>query len=280
MKQIGPGILSQSEIYFSSPSQKAKKLYYNVLCAGHFYCDKNYRLVRDNYDSILILYVADGAFTFLSDDNRYITAKKGDTVIIDCYKPHEYYTDGNLEFYWIHINGINSKDFADDIISCNGNIVSLKGTAGFIKEIFNSVRSITDTAEAELSLRVYGLLTQLSSPLTLKESKNSVHEDSIQKIKEYISLHLSEKITVQALADRMNMSSTHFSRVFRQYTGFSPYDYVLSVRLNKAKELLLKTDLTVTDIAYETGFNSEANFVYFFTCSENISPGKFRKLSF
>lgn len=68
MKQIGPGILPASEIYFSSPSQKAKKLYYNVLCAGHFYCDNNYRLVRDNYDSILVLYVVSGSFTFVTAD--------------------------------------------------------------------------------------------------------------------------------------------------------------------------------------------------------------------
>ena len=88
MKQIGPGILSDSEIYFSSPSLKAKKLYYNALCAGHFYCDKNYHLKRENYDSFLILYVAEGTFTF-EDKNNYLTAEKGDTVILDCYKPHE-----------------------------------------------------------------------------------------------------------------------------------------------------------------------------------------------
>lgn len=76
------------------------------------------------------------------------------------------------------------------------------------------------------------------------------------------------------------MSTTHFSRVFKQQTGFSPYDYVLMMRLNKAKELLLKTDMYIAEIAYETGFNSEANFVYCFKNIEGISPGKFRKLNF
>lgn len=280
MKQIGPGILSPSEIYFSSPSPKAKKLYYNVLCAGHFFCDNNYRLVRNNYDSILILYITDGNFTFLKDKKEYITAKKGDTVIIDCYKPHEYYTEENLEFLWIHINGANSKDFADEIIKSNGNIITSLRTPALVKEIFTSIKNRRNTTETKLSVILYKLLTELANPLTAKENTGNIHQESIQQIKEYISLNLSEKITVQSLAEKINMSSTHFSRVFRQHTGFSPYDYVLAARLNKAKELLLKTDMTVAEIAYETGFNSEANFVYFFTGSESVSPGKFRKMKF
>lgn len=280
MKQIGPGILSPSEIYFSSPSPKAKKLCYNVLCAGHFFCDSNYRLVRNNYDSILILYITDGNFTFLKDEKEYLTAKKGDTVIIDCYKPHEYYTDGSLEFFWIHINGVNSRDFADEITKCNGNIVPSLTAPGLIKEIFASVKNSRNIAENELSVKLHRLLTELVNPITAKENTGNTHKESIQEVKEYILLHLSEKITVQSLAEKINMSTTHFSRVFRQHTGFSPYDYVLAARFNKAKELLLKTDMTVAEIAYETGFNSEANFIYFFTGSEKVSPGKFRKLKF
>ena len=92
--------------------------------------------------------------------------------------------------------------------------------------------------------------------------------------------NLSNNITVEDLAKIANMSVTNFSRVFRQHTGFSPYDYVLSSRINKAKEYLLKTDISIAQCAYETGFNSEANFIFCFTNSEGISPGKFRKLKF
>lgn len=102
----------------------------------------------------------------------------------------------------------------------------------------------------------------------------------MQKARQFILEHIHEKITVQQLAAAVHMSASHFSRVFKQQTGFSPYDYVLIVRLNKAKELLQKTEMTVASIAYETGFNSESNFISFFTESEGISPGKFRKLAF
>lgn len=283
MKQIGPGILEKSEIYFSSPSQKAKKLYYNVLCAGHFYCDEKYHLIRENYDSILILHVIEGTFTFRNQEGSYVTAKKNDTVIIDCYNPHEYYTSDTLESVWLHLAGVNSQDLCREIINSKDNLIRCKNS-DYVKklmlEILKGIQTDYLIAETELSLHVYKLLLELLRPNLPKEKNENIHEENIQKVQDYITLHLNEKITVERLAAEIHMSTTHFSRVFKQQTGFSPYDYVLTARLNKAKEFLLKTDLSVAEIAYEAGFNSEANFVYFFTGNEGMSPGKFRKLKF
>ena len=280
MSNIGPGIKENSEIYFFSPSPKAKKLCYTPVCAGHFYCDGNYHLKRESFDSILLVQVTDGAFIFRGENGELITAKKNDTVIIDCYAPHEYLAEDKLEFIWVHIDGANCRELCREIISSDGN-VSRSARQGYIREqmgkILDGVKSASVT-EQELSLSIYELLLELLNPSAAKNKK--LHDDNIQRVKEYITEHLGESITVEALSEVANMSVTNFSRVFRQQTGFSPYDYVLSSRLNKAKEYLLRTDMSVTQIAYETGFNSEANFICCFTKSEGISPGKFRKLKF
>ena len=89
MKSTELGVLKKSEVYFSSPSQTAKKLYYYPISAGHFFCIKGYHLIRDNYNSLLITHIIDGTFTYIKD-GKHITARAGDTVILDCYKPHEY----------------------------------------------------------------------------------------------------------------------------------------------------------------------------------------------
>ena len=281
MSRMGPGIFENSEIYFSSPSIRAKRLYYSVLSAGHFYCGKGYHLKRDNFDSVLIAHVIEGTFTFKNKNGDFVTARKNDTVIVDCYEPHEYFTDNELDFVWVHIYGANCLDICREIINSDGNI-SKSSNVGYIKDlickIFNGVKSSVPTAEHEQSVIIYDLLIELLNPAAVKDKP--LHEDNIMRAKEYISKHLGEKITVKILAKAANMSVTNFSRVFRQQTGFSPYDFVLSARLNKAKEYLLKTDMSVTGIAYETGFNSEANFIYCFTNNEGISPGKFRKIKF
>lgn len=135
-------------------------------------------------------------------------------------------------------------------------------------------------SEIKLSLDIYSLLAELASHTKTNRKNNLKNEESMNRAKKYIAENLNENISVKKLANTVHMSESHFSRIFKQHTGFSPYDYVLISRLNKAKEYLQKTDMTVTQIAYETGFNSDANFIHFFSINTGLSPNKFRKLKF
>lgn len=276
------GVLRKSEVYFSSPSQTAKKVYFYPISAGHFFCVKGYHLVRKNYNSLLITHILDGSFTFVKD-GKHITARKGDTVILDCYKPHEYYTDDSFESIWVHIAGANSYELFEEIESTDGNLIKCKDVQHVEKllfRIFDGIKKDNPPPELNLSLDIYKLFTELLNPQSAKSKGENSYEDCVQIIKDYISENINDSLTVGKLAEIVNMSSSHFSRIFKRQTGFSPYDYVLVSRLNRAKYLLQVTDMTVASIAYETGFNSESNFIFFFTENEGISPGKFRKLKF
>ena len=138
----------------------------------------------------------------------------------------------------------------------------------------------TTASELNHSLDLYKIITELAAPQTINSKSKVSYDDQIHEIKKYIAEHLQENISIKDLACIMHMSTSHFSRIFKQQTGFAPYDYVLIYRLNKAKEYLQKTNLTVSEITYEVGFNSESNFIYFFTKHNGISPNKFRKLNF
>ena len=282
MKCNETGVLAKSEVYFSSPSQTAKKIYFYPISAGHFFCNSNYHLIRDNYDSLLITHILSGSFTYVKD-GKHITARKGDTVILDCYKPHEYYTDDSFESIWIHISGANSTDIFNEIESAEGNLIKCKDIQHLRKllfRVFDSMKGETPTTELNYSLDIYKIFNELLNPQSAKTKGEISYEDSVHKVKEYTAENLNENLTIKDLAKSVNMSSSHFSRVFKQQTGFSPYDYILISRLNRAKYLLQTTNMTIASVAYEVGFNSESNFIYYFTENEGISPGKFRKLKF
>ncbi len=282
MKCNETGVLAKSEVYFSSPSQTAKKIYFYPISAGHFFCNSNYHLIRDNYDSLLITHILSGSFTYVKD-GKHITARKGDTVILDCYKPHEYYTNDSFESVWIHISGANSTDIFNEIESTEGNLIKCKDIQHLRKllfRVFDSMKGETPTTELNYSLDIYKIFTELLNPQSAKTKGEISYEDSVHKVKEYIAENLNENLTIKDLAESVNMSSSHFSRVFKQQTGFSPYDYILISRINRAKYLLQTTNMTIASVAYEVGFNSESNFIYYFTENEGISPGKFRKLKF
>lgn len=93
----------------------------------------------------------------------------------------------------------------------------------------------------------------------------------------YIHAHLNEPLLLSDLAQLAAYSPYHFSRIFKLKTGLSPLYYVSSLKLQRAKELLLHTDLTIRDIGMEIGQQSLGTFTTRFTEKVGITPSQFRK---
>ena len=86
----------------------------------------------------------------------------------------------------------------------------------------------------------------------------------------------AENVDLEDLARRHGMSYPLFRREFKAQTGFSPHAYIIAFRLNRAKSLLRKSDLSIREIAQETGFSSLAYFSAVFQRHEGISPRGWR----
>jgi AraC family transcriptional regulator len=101
----------------------------------------------------------------------------------------------------------------------------------------------------------------------------------IRRAKEFIESHLSEDIGLADVADAVDMSSHYFCRVFRQSAGISPYRYLVSRRIERAKEFLTATDRSIMDIALDLGFPSHAQFSNVFRQSVGQTPRVYRRLA-
>jgi AraC-like DNA-binding protein len=282
MKSTENGVRDISDLYFFSPTPIAKKLHFYPGSAGHFFCVRGYHLIRSNYDSLLITHILRGSFTYVKD-GKHNTAYAGETVILDCYKDHEYYTNDSFESIWVHFSGSNCLNLYHEIERTAGSTVRCRDPRRMensLFRIFDAIRGESPMTEAALSLELYRLLMELLSADGLSGNQPGRYDRLIQDVKDYVSLHLSERMSVKELADRVYMSSTHFSRVFKQQTGLSPYEYILISRLNRAKELLHQTDMSISGIAETVGFNSESNFIHSFSQNTGMTPNKFRKLKY
>ncbi len=88
---------------------------------------------------------------------------------------------------------------------------------------------------------------------------------------------LSDNISLTELADTFGLSPFHFSRVFKQATGFPPHEFQLRLRVEKARELLLaRPRKTVAEIAATLGFADESHFRRHFRRVVGTTPGRFR----
>lgn len=98
----------------------------------------------------------------------------------------------------------------------------------------------------------------------------------IRRADEYIRFNYTKNISVGTVAERFHYSRSRFSVLFREQTGINPGKLISELRLEKAKELLLSTDLPVTDIAVLSGFSSPQYFTNRFTKEYLISPREYR----
>lgn len=98
----------------------------------------------------------------------------------------------------------------------------------------------------------------------------------IDEVIQYIHKHLEEPLSLSHLARQAAYSPYHFTRIFKERTGLSPHYYVSSLRLQKAKELLLNTSFPIRDIGLEVGQQSLGTFTTRFTERVGMTPSQFR----
>lgn len=111
-------------------------------------------------------------------------------------------------------------------------------------------------------------------------SKIETHEARalmrIGEVIDYLERNYKSRIYLDEMADRACMSKRHFHRIFKNATGESPLDYLIQIRLQKARELLRTTCLAVSDVAYESGFADVNHFIKKFKKHLLVTPHKYR----
>jgi len=278
MYTIEKGVLKNSDIYFHTPSNIARSLFFFIICAGEFFCDGNYRVERETYNSFLIMYIRKGN-GFVSAENRTYQANAGDVVILDCHRPHLYYTKTGWETLWVHFDGNISKELFELIYNRVGNVLPAGNSILIphcISVILESFRKNRPLPEAVVSCHIHRMLTEM---LLLASNGAEPQTGSINPVLDaitHIHANFHRRITLNELAESVKISPYHFSRLFKKETGYSPYEYVLKTRIDHAKVLLKKTELSVKEIAFKVGFNSESNFINTFSSRLGLTPNEFR----
>ena len=92
----------------------------------------------------------------------------------------------------------------------------------------------------------------------------------------YIDTHFNEKASLREKMRHLGVSSNHLSVVFKQLYNLSPSEYIKMKRIERTKSLLSETDLPITEIAYDIGFDSLSAFYSFFRKNIGGTPKQFR----
>lgn len=253
-----------------------------VSALGDYTCDKHYFTKREGLSECLLLYTVAGE-GLVEYRGKWIVLKPCQAVLLDCREYQYYAPKGeSWRFLWIHFSGKCAFDYAS-LLLCDGFFpLSLSGKIPFQNyyDKLSSYASHFDLAgELEMSAVLHRLLTDL---LRLKNSEQfSLKYDQYQMgLEESISFlqeHFREELSVDQLAQISHLSKYHYIKVFKSYTGQTPYDYLLSFRFLQAKRMLLETRQTVGEVAQNTGFSDSKNFIACFKKKVGMTPLQFRK---
>jgi transcriptional regulator GlxA family with amidase domain len=122
-------------------------------------------------------------------------------------------------------------------------------------------------------------LAQAGSRLAIgAQARGGLAPWQLRRAKEFIGARLDEAVSGAELARECDLSPSHFSRAFKQTTGKPPHRWLLELRVEKAKEMLLGTALSLAEIAVLCGFADQSHFTRVFSRITKSSPGVWRRV--
>ena len=110
------------------------------------------------------------------------------------------------------------------------------------------------------------------------DSEQPKFKMEVYEIQKYMEEHYAEEVQIGSLAEMYYINPYYLSHCFKRSTGYSPKRFLLLTRIAKAKELLLNSDLLVSEVAFKSGFLDTNNFIRYFKREVGMTPNRFRKL--
>jgi AraC family transcriptional regulator len=126
-------------------------------------------------------------------------------------------------------------------------------------------------------LAVHLLRHYTSTESEVKEVSQRLTRHQIKRVTDFILAHLSQDLSLDALAQQIGFSPYHFARLFRQTTGESPHQFVLRLRIERAQRLLKETDIPLAHVALECGFANQSHLSLAFKRHLGLTPRAYRQ---
>lgn len=221
--------------------------------------------------------ILEGGTSYVNEDHRKITCN---TLI--CAKPGQLrHTRLPYRCYYIHM--IVSDGQLYDALQELPDFMEISSVC-YIKELFEKLYGLYNTGLADDELMVQSLILELiyflkKNSLAVK-SHNGARGGNRQIIEdtlEYIQENLTTDMDLALLAKRASFSRIYFHKLFKASTGRTIHQYIEEQRIKKSINLMISTDMTLSQVAYECGFSSQSYFCYAFKRNTGLTPRAYTK---
>ncbi len=214
----------------------------------------------------LLYTVSGGGRCYLN--NNFSEVKTGDLFFIPPNNRHEYYPLNNAwETMYITFGGSGFNEFLNHkagIVFCSD-----------FQKHYNILYNLKNgNCYDELSAYLYKILISYNYLLYEPSSLNIKKRDKISAALKLINEN--SDCSVSEIAETLNVTTEHFCRIFKEFMGYRPMEYINMLKLQRAKELLNDRDLSIKEVSASAGFNDHSYFGKLFKREFGISPSSYR----
>ena len=232
-----------------------------------------------------IIYIAAGCghFHFDTVDNETIVPA-GNIVI---FRPkelqkYEYYGEDKTEVYWIHFTGSDVKNILRKYGFQDNERIFPVGTSMEYERVFKRIiielQRCQDNYEEMLTLLLRHLLIIFQRELTREPVlKNEYLDHEMDTAVTYFNENYNRDINIEEYATSKGMSVSWFIRSFKKFTGSTPMQFIVALRVNNAQVLLETTNYSINEISKIVGYDNQLYFSRLFHKLKGFSPREYRK---
>ena len=242
----------------------------------------HFRQRHHGIDQHILIYCREGRGT-ATVGNRQYTLAPDDFIFIPAGSGHHYASDDTdaWTIYWVHFKGPRAADAAAAIErrfgGHHGRVTFQQKRLDLFEDMYASLErgyGNDNLGYANMCLWHYlaGFLYEEPFSLSEKHTSRDAVEQSISHMRE----QLGASLTLADLAGAANLSASHYSAIFRKRTGYSPLEYFHHLKIQKACQYLLFTDMRIKEIAYAVGIEDPYYFSRMFSKLMGVSPQQYR----
>lgn len=245
------------------------------LSAGQFVAGKGWMHQRRICDSNVLFLVESGQFVIHVGATRYELGPH-EAILLPSGREHagEVAEDKPLPtYYWAHFN--SCKDYSGQRMS-----LPIYTRVKDYNEMIVAFHQLISESRSDMPRELMCDYFMSILLMYVSNIREDLSEDKrlYIRVKEHIRTHYRNKISLADLSEKFHYSGDYLSRMFKKNSGISINNYIHSLRLKEAKQLLLTTTDSVKEIGFRCGYTNQQFFITTFIKFENMSPTQYRNL--
>ncbi len=243
------------------------------------------------HNSYEVIYIEEGYLNICIDNKQY-TISKPSLIFISKLEHHSVTVLGNkYKRYFICISPILASNMIREysLLTVLSNrhedfchVIDVSSIKNEMDRIFSSIIYEHNNTSPYSTQKQNALLLELLISIyrlnpSLFSNENDKSISVIWKVQIRLEQNCNEHFTLSSLADEYHMSPCYLSHLFKKVTGYPLMQYLTMCRLSLARQLLSDTNMSITEIVYNTGFSDSSNFARLFKREINLTPMEYRR---